>query len=89
MADKEDIPSYDFSHKYRGYALIIVNKNFYDQNKTPDPQSKRKGAEKDLKKMKDMFKALDFKVEAYKDLSGDAMRSKIQRGKFIKNLYAY
>ncbi|XP_060595410.1 probable WRKY transcription factor protein 1 isoform X3 [Ruditapes philippinarum] len=80
MADNGDNPSYDFSHKYRGYAIIIVNENFYDKKKElPLPKNKRYGSSVDLKNMKDMFRALDFRVKAYKDLTGDAMKQKIKK----------
>lgn len=80
MADTE-IPSYNFNHKYRGYAVIIVNKNFgkYEGEKLViiNPELKRNGSSKDRKKMKDLFLSLDFKVKRYKDLTAEKMRKKI------------
>lgn len=63
--------------KYRGQAIIIVNENFY-VNGVVAPELKREGAVSDLRKMTALFKALDFKVSPYKDLTGNQMKMKIQ-----------
>lgn len=64
---------YKSDSKYRGQAVIIVNnfKGAKDQD--------REGADKDMSNMANLFGALDFKVTAYKDLTGKQMREKIKK----------
>ncbi|XP_045216378.2 uncharacterized protein LOC123566401 [Mercenaria mercenaria] len=83
MAEAGGIPTYKCDHKYRGCAIIIVNKNFWvidkDGKKVPNPKLKRKGSTVDIKKMETVFKALDFKVKVYKDLTAESMKDKIYK----------
>lgn len=69
---------YNLNYKYRGRALIIVNKNFTKSgNKKPEGNWKRKGSFHDRKKMESLFRALDFKVTVFKDLSSEEMKKQI------------
>ncbi|KAL3875625.1 hypothetical protein ACJMK2_033557 [Sinanodonta woodiana] len=63
---------YSFKHKPRGLAVVIVNKMF-------DNFGVRYGADKDLINMKTLFKKLNFRVKAYKNLSGDKMIEKLKK----------
>ena len=68
---------YDFTHRQRGFAVVIVNKNF----PRGSGMNKRRGWKKDMSRMKTLFHKLQFRVKCYKDLKGKAMIQKIYNGK--------
>ena len=70
---------YDFTHRERGLAVVIVNKNF----PADCGLKNRRGWKKDMTRMKTFFKSLDFRVKCYKDLTGVSMIQKIFKGTFI------
>ena len=73
---------YDFNHRERGFAIVIVNKNF----PAGCGLKKRGGWKKDMTRMRTFFKSLDFRVKCYKDLSSANMIEKIHKGKHIIRL---
>ena len=66
---------YDFSHKERGFAIVIVNKNFGESG-----LQTRRGWKRDMTRMKTLFRNLQFRVKCYKDLKGLEMIQKVQKG---------
>lgn len=65
---------YDFSHKERGFAVVIVNKNFGESG-----LQTRRGWKRDMTRMKTLFRNLQFRVKCYKDLKGLEMIQKVQK----------
>jgi len=59
--------------KYRGQAVIIVNKNF-DHGKVRD------GATNDVKNMYELFVLLGFHVKTFWNLGGKSMKTEIEKG---------
>lgn len=91
MADPTN-SGYKFTNKYRGCALIIVNRKFWKNEggkKIVDPTLTRAGSSKDCKKMKAMFTALDFKVKVFKDLTAADMENKIRKGECTFQKWTY
>ena len=70
---------YDFNHRERGFAIVIVNKNF----PAGCGLKKRGGWKKDMTRMRTFFKSLDFRVKCYKNLPAENMIKKIHKGKHI------
>ena len=68
--------NYDFNHKQRGFAVVIVNKNFPKDS----GMNKRRGWKKDMTRMKTLFHKLQFRVKCYKDLKGLDMIRKVAKG---------
>lgn len=66
------------SQHAQGQALIIVNENFTEGGQ-PRPDKKRHGCTHDLRNMKALFKALDFKTAVFKDLSKKDMLEQIEK----------
>jgi hypothetical protein len=61
---------------YRGRALIIGNE-------FKDTKLERKGCEKDLKMMSDLFTRLDFHCTMYRELTAEKFLEKITKGKYL------
>lgn len=70
---------YNFNHKERGFAVLIVNKNFPKDS----GMIKRRGWKKDMTRMKTFFKSLQFQVKCYKDLKGGAIMQKVYKGELV------
>ena len=68
------LPSYDTSVVPRGYAIIIVNK--FENSK----DLKRRGAEKEVSNLENMFSTLGFEPKVLIDLTKDEM---------LRTLYEY
>ena len=69
---------YDFSHRQRGFAVVIVNRNFPKDS----GMNKRRGWKTDMTRMK-LFHKLQFRVKCYKNLNGAAMIQKVAKGKLL------
>ena len=64
--------------KYRGQAVIIVNKNF-------GRSEVRDGATEDFKNMYEMFVLLGFHVKTFWNLRGESMMTEIEKGTLFYN----
>lgn len=73
--------TYAVTNKYRGQALIIVNEKFEDKEHDHD----RDGAKADARKMVALFKALDFRVTLFMDLTGEQMKTVLKQAKEHEN----
>ena len=73
--------SYKMNYKHRGIAVIIVNKSF-SPRLADCRKLERRGAEKDVVRMRKLFKRLGFQVRDYEDLTRDEMKDKLRKGDF-------
>jgi hypothetical protein len=71
----DDLEEYYMGNEHRGHVLIIANEKF------DSPQiENRYAAKQDVRKMKALFEALDFKVTYFMDLKAHEMKQEIENG---------
>jgi caspase-like apoptosis-related cysteine protease len=81
MPVEKDAEEYNMKHKRRGKA-VIFNHDKFTNNCVPS----RDGSHVDVQSLEITYKALDFEVTTYNNLSHADIRSVINSCKYLKKL---